>query len=268
MKTTKNILALAASLLFMVTLSSRAAIKDPADKKTANGDGFVVLELFTSEGCSSCPHADQLLENVQKQAGDKPIYILAYHIDYWDHQGWRDIFSSPQYTKRQYWYANKLNAQVYTPQVIVNGKTELIGSDETALGNAIRNSLQGVPATTLKLTGKPEAGKMAITYQASASKNAELMIAVVQKNAERQIKRGENGGRTLRHVQIVRGFQSFRLENPADGQITINLPKEFVAPEWEVIGFLQDKATGEIYAADKVVNKDTATSMVPQPSIK
>ncbi|MCF0063804.1 DUF1223 domain-containing protein [Dyadobacter chenwenxiniae] len=251
---TKNILALAAGLLFMANFTNGAVNQQPADDKTTKGDGFVVLELFTSEGCSSCPRADELLGNVQKQAGDKPIYILAYHIDYWDHQGWRDIFSSPENTKRQYWYADKLNAQVYTPQVIVNGKTEFVGSDEAALTNALRNTLQGSSASTLKLTGKPEAGKMAITYQTSGSKNVELMIAAVQKNAERQIKRGENGGRTLRHVQIVRRLQSFKLEKPANGQVNITLPKDFTAAEWEVIGFLQDKVTGEIHAADKVVN--------------
>lgn len=255
MKTTKNILALAVSLLFIVTLSSGAAIKERADKKTVKGDGFVVLELFTSEGCSSCPRADELLGNVQKQTGDKPIYVLAYHIDYWDHQGWRDIFSSPEHTKRQYWYANKLNSQVYTPQVVVNGKTEFVGSDEAALTNVLRNSLEGVPANTLKITGKPEAGKMTITYEASGNKNVDLMIAVVQKNAIRQIKRGENGGRTLRHVQIVNRFNSFKLNNTGTGQVDISLPNGFTAGEWEIIGLLQDYKTGEIRAATRMNGK-------------
>jgi hypothetical protein len=252
MKKTKNFLALAASLLFMVTFSIGAAIEIPADKKSAKGDGFVVLELFTSEGCSSCPRADELLGNVQKQTGDKPIYILAYHIDYWDHQGWKDIFSRPEHIKRQYWYANKLNSQVYTPQVVVNGKTEFVGSDEAALTNVLRNNLEGAPANTLKITGKPEAGKMAITYEASGNKNVDLMIAVIQKNAIRQIKRGENGGRTLRHVQIVRKLESFKLSNTGIGEVSVSLPGEFSLVEWELIGFLQDRKTGEIFAAGKL----------------
>jgi hypothetical protein len=252
MKKTKNFLALAASLLFMVTFSIGAAIEIPVDKKSAKGDGFVVLELFTSEGCSSCPRADELLGNVQKQTGDKPIYILAYHIDYWDHQGWKDIFSRPEHIKRQYWYANKLNSQVYTPQVVVNGKTEFVGSDEAALTNVLRNNLEGAPANTLKITGKPEAGKMAITYEASGNKNVDLMIAVIQKNAIRQIKRGENGGRTLRHVQIVRKLESFKLSNTGIGEVSVSLPGEFSLVEWELIGFLQDRKTGEIFAAGKL----------------
>jgi hypothetical protein len=255
MKKTKNILALAAGLFFMATLSSGAEIKKPADKKPAKGDGFAVLELFTSEGCSSCPRADELLGNVQKQTGDKPVYILAYHIDYWDHQGWRDIFSSPEHTKRQYWYASKLHSQVYTPQVVVNGKTEFVGSDEAALTNVLRNSPEGVAANTLKTTGKPEAGKMDVAYEASGNRNVDLMIAVIQKNAIRQIKRGENGGRTLRHVQIVRKLESFKLSNTGIGEVSISLPGEFSLSEWEVIGFLQDRKTGEIFAAGRVNDK-------------
>lgn len=250
---TRNILAFAASLILLVTLTGRAACSGPEDNKSLKGDGFVVLELFTSEGCSSCPRADELLGNLQKQAGDKPIYILAYHIDYWDHQGWRDIFSSPENTKRQYWYAAKLNSQVYTPQVVVNGKTEFIGSNESALNNVLHNSLSGAPESKLKLSGKQTAGKMSITYQASAARNVDLMIALVQKNAERQIKRGENGGRTLRHVQIVRKLEAFKLRETGAGEVHFPLHSEFAAGKWEMIGFLQDRKTGEISAAGKVM---------------
>lgn len=249
---TRNLLAFAALFILLTAASGKAANPKPGDGKTTKGDGFVVLELFTSEGCSSCPRADELLSGVQKRAGDKPIYILGYHVDYWDHQGWRDIFSSPENTKRQYWYVSKLNAQIYTPQVVVNGKAEFVGSDEAALTRVLENSLQGVPANTLKLTGKSEAGKMAITYQTSGSKNAVLMIAMVQKNAVRQIKRGENGGRTLRHVQIVQKLESFKLSNTDVGNVQVSLSPEFTSSAWEIIGFLQDTRTGEIFAADKL----------------
>ena len=99
---TKYVVALALGILGLlacITIDSR-----PMIEKSVSGDGFVVLELFTSEGCSSCPKADELLARLRKEAGNKPVYILAYHIDYWDHQGWRDIFSSPEHTKRQYSY--------------------------------------------------------------------------------------------------------------------------------------------------------------------
>jgi len=109
--------------------------------------------------------------------------------------------------------------------------------DKAALTNVLRNSLGGVPANTLRITGKPEAVKMAVMYEASGNKNVDLMIAVVQKNAIRQIKRGENGGPTLRHVQIVRKLGSFKLSNTRVGEVSVSLPNEFSLGEWEVIYF-------------------------------
>lgn len=248
---TRNIFAFAVSLLAI--LAWGAIDSKPLIGAAEKGDGFVVLELFTSEGCSSCPKADELLGKVQQQAGGKPIFILAYHIDYWDHQGWRDIFSNASYTKRQYWYADKLNAQVYTPQVVVNGKKEFVGSDQAALTKALSNSLDSKPTNILTLTGKIQAGKLDVTYQLSGAKaGQELVIAAVQKHAVRQIKRGENEGRVLNHVQIVRSLHSFKLGKSNNGQIVISLPKEFTESGWEVIGLLQNKETGEIYAAGKV----------------
>jgi hypothetical protein len=94
---------------------------------------------------------------------------------------------------------------------------------------------------------------MSITYQTSAAKNVNLMVAVVQKNAERQIKRGENGGRTLRHVQIVRKLEAFKLSDTGVGEVHVPLPSQFTAGEWEVIGFLQDKKTGDISAAERLI---------------
>ncbi|TLV00394.1 DUF1223 domain-containing protein [Dyadobacter luticola] len=248
----KDIFVFATSFILITTLFIGAGSSKPVFVKNTNENGFVFLELFTSEGCSSCPRADELLGNVQKQSGDKPIYILAYHVDYWDHNGWKDMFSSAENTKRQYWYANKLKSQVYTPQVVANGKTVFVGSNKTALTNALENNVQASSTNTLKLTGKREAGKMAITYRVSGSKDAELMIATAQKNAERQIKNGENSGRTLHHVQIVRKLDAFKLSNMGVGQVNILLPNEFTAGQWEVVGFLQDKRTGEISAADRL----------------
>jgi hypothetical protein len=85
--------------------------------------GFAVVELFTSEGCSSCPPADDLVAKIQKENNDQPVYILAFHVDYWNNLGWKDSFSSSAFSKRQNQYADWLNLRsVYTPQVIVNGR--------------------------------------------------------------------------------------------------------------------------------------------------
>lgn len=256
---TKHLLVLAAGLLFTVIVfaSATGEIK-PGITDSVKGDDFLVLELFTSEGCSSCPRADDLLAKVQQQSGNKPVYILAYHVDYWDHQGWRDIFSSPDYTKRQYWYSGLLQSQVYTPQVVVNGKMEFVGSDQAAVSKVINSKLQNASGNSLKLEGEKLAEKMTITYQVSGTTDKEqLVVAVVQKQAERHIKRGENIGRTLRHVQIVRDLRSFALDKTGRGEVSVRLPDAFSTDSWEIIGFVQNRKTGAILAANRLTVLET-----------
>jgi len=252
---------LAVLLLFSVVLASNSNASKSSTNKTIKGDGFAVLELFTSEGCSSCPPADELLTKVQKEVGNKPVYILAYHVDYWDRLGWKDIFSDADYTKRQYQYAQKLNAQVYTPQLVINGKTEFVGSNEAATDYAITSALAGEATTTLKLQGKPQAGKLAISYQVSGNTEGnELVLAVVQKKGVNHIARGENEGLTLSHIQIVRQLQAFGLKN-SQGELRIALPKAFDAKGWEVIGLLQNQQTRAIQAAGRVALTETSTAL-------
>ena len=116
--------ALFSALLISVNKST-ASKRKPVNFN--NDKGFAVLELFTSEGCSSCPPADELIERIQKEAGDKSVYILAYHVDYWNRLGWKDAFSQPEFSKRQYWYHQLFTSQVYTPQLIINGQNEFVG---------------------------------------------------------------------------------------------------------------------------------------------
>ena len=140
-----------------VILISVACFSFMAVSKKRVADGFAVVELFTSEGCSSCPPADELVARIQKENSDQPVYILSFHVDYWNNLGWKDPFSSAAYSKRQKEYANRLNLQsIYTPQVIVNGRTEFVGSDEGKMLNAIKSNLQKNSASlmTLKILQK------------------------------------------------------------------------------------------------------------------
>src|ERR1700709_1440967 len=108
-------------LAVMVTQAFMIIKDKKAVKLAAAGKGFAVIELFTSEGCSSCPPADALVARVQKESNDKPVYILAFHVDYWNHLGWKDAFSSAEYSERQNQYARWLKlSSVYTPQIVVN----------------------------------------------------------------------------------------------------------------------------------------------------
>lgn len=238
----------AAMLLVAGSCISKGKGKD-ADK------GFVVVELFTSEGCSSCPPADALVAKIQKESEGKPVYILAYHVDYWNRLGWRDVFSSADYSNRQKQYVLWMHSAdgVYTPQIVVNGKTEFVGSEEKTLRNAIKASLASDAGAQLSLSDiQTDGQKVRLHYQTGGNtQNTILQLAVVQRSAQTRVERGENGGRTLSHVQIVRALQSVKLKN-AGGVAEISIPKEVSTHGAELIALLQDSNTGVIKGATKV----------------
>jgi hypothetical protein len=206
-------------------------IKDKdISKPQAAGKGFAVVELFTSEGCSSCPPADALVAKVQKESADKPLYILAFHVDYWNRLGWKDVFSNHDYSSRQYQYSKWLrSSEVYTPQAIVNGRTEFVGSDEKSLRNTIKTELEKPAKTEVSLSNvKVEGDNATVQYHTEGAMNSSaLLIALVEKNAITKVKSGENGGRTLAHVQIVTQLKSIALKSNTNGAESIALPHGF-----------------------------------------
>jgi hypothetical protein len=239
------------SLLAVTAVISSAFIDF---KKAPVNKGFAVVELYTSEGCSSCPPADEAIAKLQKEVGDKPIYVLAYHVDYWNRLGWKDIFSNADYSKRQKDYAQYLKiSSVYTPQVIVNGKTEFVGSEDATLHNAVKAALQKEAPAQLTLSNvKTEGNQLQVNYHTESNGNhSELLLALVQKSAQSHVKAGENSGRTLSHVQIVQKLQSIVLSNNKSGAESISLPVGFNPQGWELIGFIQNTTTGEITGAAK-----------------
>jgi hypothetical protein len=221
--------------------------------KVKANKGFAVVELFTSEGCSSCPPADALIEKIQKESNDQPVYILAFHVDYWDRLGWKDSFSSAAYSKRQNQYSQWLNAQVYTPQAVVNGSKEFVGSKEGAMRSAIKDQLQKGSSAGLELSDiKRDEGKITLQYHVQLKPaNTSLLLALVEKNAVSKVLRGENGGRTLSHVQIVRNLQTIHLNGQNNGAGTLEIPAGLDGNGLEVIAFLQNNSNGEIIAATK-----------------
>ncbi len=244
------ICAFAAILLSSAILVSRTAASKRKTTFSTEGPGFAVLELFTSEGCSSCPPADELIARIQKEAGDKPVYVLAFHVDYWNRLGWKDIFSQPEFSKRQYQYHRLFTSQVYTPQLIINGKSEFVGSDEHEIRDALKQNLNGTPSTILNIKAQQQNGSLKLDYEVRGkTKGDQLVIAVVQKHAVSKVNAGENEGRVLSHVQIVRNLQTFDLNQ--NGTQNIELPAGFNSNEWEVIGLIQNADTGVITAAAK-----------------
>ena len=222
-----------------------------------SGSGFAVVELFTSEGCSSCPPADALIAKVQGEDKDLPVYVLAFHVDYWDRQGWKDVFSDAAYTDRQRQYASWLKlSTIYTPQVVVNGQKEFVGSQAETLYSAIKKALQKTGDVQLSLAGlKLNEGRLDWTANAQGSLAARnklsLVVAVVERSAVTSVKAGENEGKTLSHVQIVRGLGLSPVDAKGESVGHLEWPAGIAPADAEVIAFLQNQDNGQIIAATR-----------------
>jgi len=243
--------ALIAGLLAMVMVMRADDAARLKKLETMENKGFAVVELFTSEGCSSCPPADEFMERLEKSYPNKNIYILAFHVDYWDHQGWKDRFSDRAYSERQTRYANWLSlSTIYTPQVVVNGTSEYVGSNERTIVNAISKGLEDMSKDSLTLKSRKEGNKLYVSGELNrAAKGEELVLGLVQKSADSNVKAGENMGRHLSHVQIVRQL-AYGDINGKEKEIT--LPDDFGSNNWELIGFTQRNADGRITAAARI----------------
>ncbi|QQL49804.1 DUF1223 domain-containing protein [Mucilaginibacter ginkgonis] len=239
--------------LVIVVITATAFTTNGIFKKNHARQGFAVVELFTSEGCSSCPPADALIARIQNEMAGKPVYILAYHVDYWNRLGWRDVFSDAACTAKQKQYVNWIKgSSVYTPQIVVNGRKEFIGSEEGTLRNSIKAAEQSEANSTLSLNDLTLTGNhINFNYKTSGNEsNTSLVVAVVQKSATTKVEAGENSGRTLAHVQIVRQLQTLTLKKPS-GNGNIELSKGLNTKNLEVIAFLQNQTNGQISAACK-----------------
>lgn len=161
----------------------------------------VVVELFTSQGCSSCPPADALLGELAARPG---ILALSFHVDYWNYLGWRDPFSSPESTQRQYGYGRAFNLRtVYTPQMVVQGRKELVGSRKGAVEQAV---VHADPGLAVNLSWQGEVLQVGLP---DLPQEVELWLVVYDSGQVTQIKRGENRGRRLHNRNVVRRFERF-----------------------------------------------------------
>jgi hypothetical protein len=168
----------------------------------------VLVELFTSEGCSSCPAADALLRQLaaeQAVAGAR-IVVLSEHVDYWDGLGWRDPFSDAAFTRRQLAYVRGLGlGGAYTPQAIVDGERDVVGSDRRALLGAVASAAVR-PKGTIRLRPGVEAGTLAVEATWPGQAVGEVFLALVEAEVASDVTRGENQGRRLVHGAVVRAL--------------------------------------------------------------
>lgn len=249
---TGKIYFLAFHLAALIGLSHEKTSRNQST--TVDSQGFAVVELFTSEGCNTCPPADELVQKIQGDDGTGKIYILAFHVDYWDHQGWKDQFSEKEFTNRQIQYASWLKLQtIYTPQIVVNGTTEHVGSDKRSVLKAISTGLALEASSNLTLDAQIEGDQIHVQCQGvNDGKNSELVLALIQKeSAQVDVLAGENMGRSLSHVQIVRKMSRLPLDADSKRMISIKTPLDFTKKGWEIIGFVQNTSNGKITSASR-----------------
>lgn len=171
----------------------------------ASGRVPVVVELFTSEGCSSCPGADAALRELEaaQSVPGAEVIALGEHVDYWNHLGWKDAFSSPAHTARQRQYAQRFGSGAYTPQAVVSGTYELVGSRTGALAEAVAKAATA-PQAALELTVTGNRAQVRVRSLPAHTPAAEVLLAVTESGLASQVGRGENSGRLLRHAAVVR----------------------------------------------------------------
>lgn len=227
----------------------------PAEPAARSG---VLVELFTSEGCSSCPPADRLLARlagIVDESGEA-IIPISFHVDYWNDIGWRDPFSSDLASERQRWYAITLgSSRLYTPQMIVAGAHAFVGSNSGELARTLEleTAMQGKrdePKLQLKLAQGEARGpgrNVALEIE-GLTPELGLVLALVQDETTSQVTRGENAGSTLHHRNVVREF-SWRAQPTALNRWRFALPADGKGASFSVVALLQNRRDGHVVQA-------------------
>jgi hypothetical protein len=213
-----------------------------------------VVELFTSEGCHSCPAADELLKTMseEREKLGKPIVGLAFHVTYWNNLGWVDAYSQEEFTQRQKQYSVVLKQpQYYTPQAVVNGEHEFIGSNAVAFRDTLTKAAWRKPAYVIEAKAINKNDSIEVQYSLNKdSKNFQLNIALVERNSERQIMRGENKNRTLKHFNVVRVFKTVELTE--NGSVSLPVLADLSPDNMEIVLYVQHKKSWRIAGASKI----------------
>ena len=209
----------------------------------------VLVELFTSEGCSSCPPADALLARLHasQPLPGVELVVLSEHVDYWDDLGWKDPFSSAIFTQRQTRYGRR----AYTPQAVVDGRVDMVGSDERAL-LAAAGRAAAAPHGLLQLSPGGDGRSVSIMVTSlPAHGPAHVYLAIVEDGLESRVSRGENAGRTLRHFAVVRSIHDIGVV-PGSSERWVGAaslpPEDARRTRKRTIAFVQESADGRVLA--------------------
>lgn len=241
-----------------VSVTAAAVLRQPSPLPTADRTP-VVVELFTSEGCSSCPPADAVLSDLvaSQPVGNALVIGLSEHVDYWDNLGWKDPFSNHKFTERQSAYATAANeADIYTPQMVVDGSAAFVGSDRQSALSEITRAASHVksPIRAVWSTGGPRA--LIVDVPAgSVPSNASVFLAVVEDHLTSSVTRGENKGHQFSHTAVTRSLTTLGA-TARDGSFhtsaTIDTQSAWKVPALHAVVFVQLEHFGRILAAATV----------------
>jgi len=241
--------------LLLLFGSAGVTEQTPAGSNTAVP---VLVELFTAEGCSSCPPADGLLAGMiaSQPAAGVLIVGLGEHVDYWDRLGWKDRFSSAAFTRRQQLYADRFGAEnVYTPQMVVDGQTAFVGSDLEAARRAIERAAtapRGVVRLDVDASAKNRVAVSVTTsgLPVTAGERSDVIVVLVEDGLRSDVKRGENKGKTLTHAAVVR--EMVTAGEAADDGAAVRAEVK-IQPDWQrerlrAVAFVQERKSRRVLA--------------------
>ncbi len=216
----------------------------------------VVIELFTSQGCSSCPPADRLIAEIDNTYPDQEVYILSYHVDYWDYIGWKDPFASQANTQKQYEYARRFRSRnVYTPQAVINGREHFTGSNKSQLYSRLQHYQSDEKIIGIELTEVNNKDQAVHVNYALDEGADEITVAVVIKERTTAVKRGENRNRTLKNTNIVVTEQTVKL-NGNQGSLSLNIPDWLTSDDdISIIAYATSWQTGVVGVTSSSLNQ-------------
>jgi hypothetical protein len=244
--------------LFLLAVLPESHAASPPGSTTATLSSVAVVELFTSEGCSSCPPADALLRQVNlKQTNAGQLIVgISEHVTYWNDLGWKDPYSLPMFSDRQSVYASHLSREgPYTPQMVLNGRDQFVGSDAFALQRALREDARrehfGLRIVSSAHTAEGLDVKFA--FFGNPSKPLDILAVLADDTDRSNVLRGENGGRQLQHVSVARFMSRVAtVRDAGEHSVHVSFPKGFSTSSGtghHLILFAQEQQQGAIVGA-------------------
>jgi hypothetical protein len=241
-------------------MTTLLAVLLPGQGQTTARPHAVLVELFTSEGCSSCPPADALLRELNgTTTGSGQLVVgISEHVTYWNSLGWTDPFSAAVYTDRQNSYGSRFHLDsVYTPQMVVNGEQQVLGSDRNAVLRAVRETDHPGPVSVRIVSVAGRDNSLVVTYSIHGNPpghSAELFAIITDDVAQSSVLRGENSGHKLAHVSVARSFTRIASVKDAATENTVRLPLDNGphSSARHLVLFVQSSHLGPVLSVDTV----------------